>query len=99
MIELHPEILTKDGKPQFAVLPYEEFVQVREALRELNGGVPEADPRYGAFHDNLSAEELARRQGVKPVACVEDLYGHGDPAEWEGFDEALAQWRAEHPIS
>jgi hypothetical protein len=25
MIELHPEILTTDGKPQFAVLPYDEF--------------------------------------------------------------------------
>ena len=99
MIEFHPEILTKDGKPQFAVLPYEEFVQVQEALRRSNGGLPQPDPRYGGFLDNLSAEELARRQGVQPVARVEDLYGHGDPADWDGFDEALAQWRAQHPIS
>ncbi len=97
MIELHPEILTKDGKPQFAVLPYEEFVQVPEALRRSNGGLPQPDPRHGGFFDNLSAEELARRQGVTPVARVEDLYGHGDPADWEGFDEALAQCPAEHP--
>ena len=53
-----------------------------------------APMRYGGFFDNLSAAELARRQGVKPAARVEDLYGHGDPADWEGFDEALAQWRA-----
>ena len=25
MLKLHPEILVKDGKKQFAVLPYEEF--------------------------------------------------------------------------
>jgi len=25
MIELHPEILTKRGKKEFAILPYEEF--------------------------------------------------------------------------
>jgi PHD/YefM family antitoxin component YafN of YafNO toxin-antitoxin module len=31
MIELHPEILMKDGKNKFVVLPYEEY----EALQEL----------------------------------------------------------------
>jgi hypothetical protein len=54
-----------------------------------------ADPRYGSFYDNLSAEELARRQGVKPVEDISKLYGNGDPADWEGFDEALEQWRAQ----
>ena len=98
MIELHPEILTKDGKPLFAVLPYEEFLQVREALRKLNGGVP-PDPRYGSFHENLSAEQLVERQGVKPVTKAEELYGQGDPADWEGFDETVEQWRAEHPLT
>ena len=93
MIKLHPEILSKDGTPQFAVLPYEEFMQIEEALRQLAGFLPGPDPHYGGFYDNLSAEELARRQGVKPVERVEDLYGQGDPADWEGFDEALSQWR------
>ncbi len=91
MIELHPEILRKDGKPQFAVLPYEEFVQVQEALRRSNDGMPQSDPRYGGFFDSLSAAELARRQGVAAVSRVEDLYGRGDPGDWEGFDDALAQ--------
>jgi hypothetical protein len=94
VIELHPEILRKDGKPQFAVLPYEEFLQVQQALGRSSGALPPPDPRYGGFFDNLSAAELARRQGVKPAARVEDLYGHGDPADWQGFDEALAQRRA-----
>ena len=30
-MELHPQILQKNGKNEFAILPYEEF----EALREL----------------------------------------------------------------
>lgn len=98
MIELHPEILTKNGAPEFAVLPYNEFLQVEEALRCLTGRVPAPDFRYGGFQDNLSADELTRRQGVKPVECVEDLYGDGDPADWEGFDDDLARWRAEHPV-
>ncbi len=90
-MSLHPEILTKDGEPQFAVLPYEEFLQVQQALRRSNDGSLQPDPRHGSFFDNLSAAELARRQGDKPVARVGDLYGHGDPADWEGFDEVLAQ--------
>ena len=32
MIELHPEILEKDGQPEFAVLPYKEFQAIRELL-------------------------------------------------------------------
>ncbi|MCA1631586.1 MAG: type II toxin-antitoxin system Phd/YefM family antitoxin [Acidobacteria bacterium] len=33
--ELHPEILTKHGKKEFAVLPYEEFVALQEWLNDL----------------------------------------------------------------
>jgi len=35
VIELHPEILTKDGKREFVILPYEEFEALREELEEL----------------------------------------------------------------
>ena len=35
MIELHPEILSKNGKPEFVVLPYEEYVALQEELEEL----------------------------------------------------------------
>jgi hypothetical protein len=34
MIELHPEILKKDGQPEFAVLPYKEFQALRELLMD-----------------------------------------------------------------
>ena len=32
MLTLHPNILEKDGKKAFAVLPYEEFQNVQEEL-------------------------------------------------------------------
>ncbi len=35
MIELHPEFLTKDGKKEFAVIPYEEFLEIQEMLEDL----------------------------------------------------------------
>lgn len=33
-IDLHPEFLTADGKKQFAVLPYEEFVALQEWIED-----------------------------------------------------------------
>lgn len=34
MIQLHPEFLSKNGKREFAVLPYEEFVALQELLAD-----------------------------------------------------------------
>ena len=34
MIELHPEILEKDGKKQFVILTYEEFLAIEQALAD-----------------------------------------------------------------
>ncbi len=31
---LHPNFLTKNGEKEFVVLPYKEFVNVREALED-----------------------------------------------------------------
>ena len=95
MIELHPDILSKEGKPQFAVLPYDEFLKVQEALRFVD---LESYRRYGGFFDNLSAEELARRQGVKPISDPAALAWPGDPSDWDGFEEAVEEWRSEHPL-
>ncbi len=33
--KLHPEILTKNGRKEFAVLPYEEFLALLEWLEDL----------------------------------------------------------------
>lgn len=36
MIELHPEIVEKDGKKKFVVLTYEEFLAIEEALADAD---------------------------------------------------------------
>lgn len=35
MIDLHPNILEKNGKKMFVVLPFDEFVQIQEALQDF----------------------------------------------------------------
>lgn len=35
MMTLHPEILVKDGKKQFAILPYEEYMSLKERLEDM----------------------------------------------------------------
>ena len=35
MIELHPNFLEKDGKKAFAILPFDEFTKIQEALEDL----------------------------------------------------------------
>ena len=35
MIDLHPNILEKDGKKMFVVLPFDEFIQIEEALQDF----------------------------------------------------------------
>ncbi len=35
MIRLNPEFIKKNGKPEFVVLPYEEFLLVQELLADL----------------------------------------------------------------
>jgi PHD/YefM family antitoxin component YafN of YafNO toxin-antitoxin module len=34
MLTLHPDILIKNGKKQFAVLPYEEFLALQDRLAD-----------------------------------------------------------------
>ena len=34
MLELHPEILVKNGKKEFVVLPYEEFLAMQEIVAD-----------------------------------------------------------------
>ena len=51
MLKLHPEILVRDGKKQFAVLPYEEFLAVQERLADTE--------------DLLELRKAKRKEGKK----------------------------------
>ncbi len=35
MIPIHPQILEKDGKKEFVVIPYEEFLEIQDALMDF----------------------------------------------------------------
>ena len=64
VIQLHPEFLTKDGKKEFAVLPYEEFVALQEILADASDLVD--------LREAKSQESSA--PGV-PLGEVKDLLG------------------------
>lgn len=36
MLTIHPNILERDGKKAFVVLPYEEFVAIEEELQDFD---------------------------------------------------------------
>lgn len=37
MVALHTKILEKDGKKEFVVIPYEEFIKLQEELEDYAG--------------------------------------------------------------
>jgi hypothetical protein len=47
-------------------------------------------PKYPTTGEHVPAEELARRQGVKPVASVEDMIRPGTFESDEELDEFLS---------
>lgn len=65
MLAIHPEILSKNGKKQFAVLPYEEFLELKkmaedaEDLMELRKA-----KRTEGKKNSLSLSEVKRQLGV-----------------------------------
>ena len=64
MLKLHPEILFKNGKKEFVVLPYKEFLAVQERLADAD--------------DLLELRKAKRAEGNKrsiPLAKVKDALG------------------------
>jgi hypothetical protein len=64
MLKLHPEVLVKNGKKQFVVLPYEEFVALQE--------------RLGNAEDLMALRKAKRAEGKKksmPLAEVKRRLG------------------------
>ena len=66
MIKLHPEILRKDGKEQFAVLPYEEFLAIQELLEDADD-LRAMDQAKAEDHGEpgVPLEEVKRKLGIK----------------------------------
>lgn len=64
MSELHPEILKKDGKNEFVVLPYDEFAALQELLYD-----------YEDLLDLRTAKKREQREPSVPLAEVKNELG------------------------
>ncbi len=64
MITLHPNILEHEGKKTFAVLPYEEFLKVREELED-----------YQNLKDLREARAQEGDASVTPLSSVREKLG------------------------
>jgi len=65
MIELHPEFLTRHGKPEFAVLPIEEFNRLREYLDDMEDLLALRQAKSAEEHEPIvGIDELRRRLGL-----------------------------------
>jgi hypothetical protein len=64
MIQLHPEFLTKNGRREFVVLPYEEYVALEELLEDAQD-----------LLDLRAAKEVEGDQPSTPLADVKKNFG------------------------
>ena len=66
MIQLHPEILKKNGKNEFVVLPYEEFVALQALLEDIEDLLElRAAKKHHGGQPALSLEEVRKRFGLE----------------------------------
>jgi hypothetical protein len=59
MIELHPEVLKKNGVNEFVILPYEEFVALQKLLEDAQ--------------DLADLREAVREEGDAPSISLEEM--------------------------
>lgn len=66
MVTLHPKILEKDGKKEFAVLPYEEYIMVQEELEDYEAlkALREAKAKEGDA-PTISFNDAKKELGIK----------------------------------
>ena len=65
MLELHPNVLQKNGKGEFVVLPYEEFVALRDLLEDMEDLVLLEEARKeNAGEPGISLDEAKKRLGL-----------------------------------
>ena len=50
-MSIHPQIIEKDGKKEFVVLPYDEFLRVQEALEDYDDLRTLRDEKASAAHE------------------------------------------------
>ena len=66
MLTMHPNILEKNGKKEFVILPYEEFEKVREELEDFED--LKALRKAKAKESNVSTHTLAEAKEILNIA-------------------------------
>ncbi len=59
MVTLNPQIIEKNGKKEYAVLPYDEFLKVQEELLD--------------YEDLRCLREAKRAEGKAPTISLEEV--------------------------
>ena len=72
MLKLHPEILMKNGKKEFVVLTYEEFVALQERLAD--------EGELLGFADTEPIQALQAILEHRPPLIVLERLGSGEKA-------------------
>jgi hypothetical protein len=66
MLKFHPEILMKNGKKEFVVLPYEEYVVIQEQLADAQDLLElRKAKRSESKKKSLSLTEVKRELGIR----------------------------------
>ena len=65
MLDLHPQILRKNGRNEFVVLPYEEFLALRERLEDAEDVLELRSARHAeADAPTKSLQDVRRELGA-----------------------------------
>ena len=59
MIQFHPEFLKKDGKNEFVVLPYDEFLAIQDLLSDAQ--------------DLIELRQAKGEEGDEPVVSLKEV--------------------------
>ncbi len=60
-MNIHPQVIEKNGKKEFVVLPYEEFVALQDALED-----------YEDLKDLREAKEYSSEEESIPMSSIRD---------------------------
>lgn len=62
-----PQILTRNGKPEFAVLPYDQFEEMQEQLEDAADLIAlDRARREDAGKPTIPFDEMMRQLGLRP---------------------------------
>lgn len=65
MLDLHPEIIQKDGEDH-VVLPYDEYLRIKEQLEDAADLLKLRRAKAGSANEpNVPFEEVKRRLGIE----------------------------------